>query len=97
MSSTLLDQLLESLIHAIRPAIIAAVRDAMSEFVAAPIEKPPEEDLLTISEATALLKCSKASIYNWVRSGKIRSWKIGNRAYYKKADLMKSLRERKFK
>ena len=68
----------------------------MAEFINRIPEKPPEDDLITIAEATAMFKCSKATIYNWQKAGMIRSWKIGNRTFYKKADLRKSLKERKF-
>ena len=35
------------------------------------------DELLTIEEAAARLKCSKPAVYNWVRTGKLKALKAG--------------------
>jgi predicted site-specific integrase-resolvase len=51
---------------------------------------------MTLSETMAFFHCSKATLYNWRKSGKIKSFKIGGKLYYKKETLLKNLKERKF-
>jgi len=49
------------------------------------------EELLTRSEACSLLKINMTTLWNWSRKGKIVSYGIGNRVYYKKSELLESL------
>lgn len=53
------------------------------------IEKPDE--LLTRTEACTLLKINMTTLWNWSKKGRIISYGIGNRVYYKRAELMDSL------
>ena len=64
-----------------------------------------KSDLLTIDEAAAYLRTPKATLYGWVRTGKLASYKLGTHLLFKQSDLdafMESRRrpamgERKFK
>ncbi|MEO6175638.1 MAG: helix-turn-helix domain-containing protein [Flavobacterium circumlabens] len=49
------------------------------------------DELLTRSEACSLLKINMTTLWNWSKKGKIISYGIGNRVYYKRAELMESL------
>ena len=54
-------------------------------------EKNDNDYLLTRDEACKLLKISKTSLWKWSKNGRIKSYGIGNRVYYKKEELIKSL------
>jgi hypothetical protein len=49
------------------------------------------DELLTRAEACLLLKISLTSLWNWTKKGKIIAYGIGNRVFYKRAELMESL------
>jgi hypothetical protein len=92
----LFNEFLTLLGQKLRPAILEAIKEGMLLHKANEADKPPEEGLLTVSEAMAFFRCAKATIYNYQKKGIIKSYRIGSRVYYKKIDLMKSLKERKF-
>lgn len=52
-------------------------------------ENPHE--LLTRAEACILLKINMTTLWNWSKKGRIKSYGIGNRVYYKRGELMESL------
>lgn len=49
------------------------------------------DELLTRTEACELLKINSSTLWHWTKKGKLTCLGIGNRRYYKKADLMNSL------
>lgn len=48
--------------------------------------KTPTE-YLTRNELAELLKCDLSTIHNWCKKGKLNPYGIGNRVYFKRADL----------
>lgn len=54
-----------------------------------PTDNPNE--LLTRAEACILLKINMTTLWNWSKKGRIISYGIGNRVYYKRGELMGSL------
>lgn len=36
------------------------------------------DELLTVQEAAARLKCSKNAVYGWIRAGKLKALKVGS-------------------
>lgn len=50
-----------------------------------------QEELLTVEETLAFLKCSKQALWNWRKNGILPSYRLGNRVYYKKSDIFKKL------
>jgi excisionase family DNA binding protein len=48
--------------------------------------KTPTE-YLTRNELAEMLKCDLSTIYNWCKKGKLKPYGIGNRVYFKRADL----------
>ena len=52
--------------------------------------KEPEE-LLTRSETSALLKINLTTLWNYTKQGKLISYGIGNRVYYKRHEVMQSI------
>lgn len=70
--------------------ITKVVKEQLQEFVKnVPIENPDE--LLTRGEACALLKINMTTLWNWSKKGRVISYGIGNRVYYKRGELMGSL------
>lgn len=70
--------------------ITRVVKEQLQEFVKnVPTENPDE--LLTRAEACALLKINMTTLWNWSKKGRVISYGIGNRVYYKRGELMGSL------
>ena len=42
---------------------------------------------LTRTEVADMLKCDLSTIHNWTKKGKLKSYGIGNRVYYKRAEV----------
>lgn len=55
------------------------------------IDNPDE--LLTRTETAEFLKISLESLWAWTKKGKLKSYGIGNRVYYKKSELLECLIE----
>ncbi|WP_047549052.1 helix-turn-helix domain-containing protein [Psychroserpens sp. Hel_I_66] len=53
--------------------------------------KKDEEELLTVEETIAFLKCSKQALWNWRKNGILPSYRLGNRVYYRKSDIFAKL------
>jgi hypothetical protein len=66
------------------------VKDAIAENREEHEEKK-SEILLTRAEACEFLKIDSSTLWHWTKKGKIDCYGIGNRKYYKKEDLLKSL------
>ncbi|MEP0418077.1 MAG: helix-turn-helix domain-containing protein [Cyclobacteriaceae bacterium] len=57
------------------------------------VKKEEKDKLLTIEEVANLLSCSKASVHNYKRDGRLEGFvKVGNRTYIKESDCMVCLR-----
>nr|WP_315232371.1 helix-turn-helix domain-containing protein [uncultured Flavobacterium sp.] len=67
------------------------------ELIEITIEKlntPAKNDSVTLlsrKEACELLKINFTSLWKHTKSGKLKSYGIGNRVYYKKEEIMKSI------
>ncbi len=51
--------------------------------------KPSE--YLTRTELAEMLKCDLSTIHNWTKKGKLTAYGLGNRVYYKRAEVEDSL------
>lgn len=51
-------------------------------------------ELYTIEELTELLQVTQRTIYNWIKSGKLKAFKIGRGWRVKREDLDAFLNER---
>jgi len=49
------------------------------------------ETLLTREETCRLLKIDSTTLWYWTRDGKLKSYGIGSRRYYKKNEVLESL------
>jgi len=55
------------------------------------VKEKKEEELLTRDEASNLLKINLSTLWRWTKDGKLSAYGIGNRVFYKKDELLKSL------
>lgn len=68
------------------------VRKFISHVKAAPRDEHLESiELLTRLETAKLLKVNISTIHNWTRNKKLIAYGIGNRVYYKRDEVLKSL------
>ena len=49
------------------------------------------DELLTRSETCKFLQIDSSTLWHWTKKGKVIAYGIGNRRYYKKSELLKSL------
>jgi predicted oxidoreductase len=49
------------------------------------------DELLTREQAIEFLKIDSSTLWHWTNKGKVKAYGIGNRRYYKKAELLESL------
>ncbi len=73
--------------------IAERLKTDLQEVLSAVNKKPVnnEDDFLTRKETAAFFKASLVSIHQWVNDGLIKPYKVGNRTYFKKAELIKVL------
>jgi Helix-turn-helix domain len=83
------------LLHCITPEelrqiIKEVIKEELLE-VRKQLEENDSEGLLSRKETCEFLKISLTTHWHWTNKGKIDSYGIGNRVYYKKVDLLNSL------
>lgn len=49
------------------------------------------DELLTREEACKFLQIDSSTLWHWTNKGKVTAYGIGNRRYYKKAELLECL------
>jgi excisionase family DNA binding protein len=87
-NSVLIEKITEA--HLIK--VINMVIQTQFEELKKDIQKVRDQDeLLTRDEAAKLLKINISTLYNWTRKGKIPSYGIGYRVYYKRSEILNSL------
>lgn len=86
-TSTLLENITpEELVNLINEG----VKQQLKEFKASLADNDPDE-LLTRTEACALLKINSSTLWHWTNKGKVTCHGIANRRYYKKSELLACL------
>ena len=73
---------LEQLVEAIKPLL-------QQPTIAEP---QPENELLTRDEVCRLLSFNKTTLHKHTRSGKLKSYGIGNRVLYKKCEVLAAVK-----
>ena len=74
-----------------RTHINQAVQDQFEELKQELHKVRDQEELLTRKEAANLLKIDSSTLWHWTKKGKLPSYGIGNRVYYKRSEIMESL------
>jgi hypothetical protein len=57
------------------------------------ISKNSKDVLLTREETCKFLKVDSSTLWSWTNKGKVKAYGIGSRRYYKKNELIESLKE----
>ncbi len=70
--------------------ISESVKSQIQELVNASTKEQPktENDLLSRKETATFFKVSLVSIHAWMKDGIIKPYKVGNRTYFKKSELL---------
>jgi hypothetical protein len=70
--------------------ISESVKTQIQELVNASKKEQPkdENDLLSRKETADFFKVSLVSIHAWMKDGIIKPYKVGNRTYFKKSELI---------
>lgn len=77
----------EELEHSIR----GIIREELAEFKNNLPELINEDDLLTRKEVAELLQIDLSTIHNWTKKGRLKSYGIGNRVYFRRKDIDEAL------
>lgn len=70
----------------LQTAIIDGVKTQLNELKKSFQPKEPTE-YLTRSEVAELLKIDLSTVHNWTRKGRLTSYGIGSRIYYKRKEV----------
>jgi excisionase family DNA binding protein len=73
---------LESRIRSIIKSEVQKLNNAQSN--------PPDE-LMSIEEVQTFLHVSKVTIHKWKKRGRIKSYRIGRKIYFKKNEILNSM------
>lgn len=83
-------QLIQLTPQELQNAIIEGINQKFEELKTSFQPKEPTE-LLTRAETSALLKVNLTTLWNWTKQGKLKSYGISNRVYYKRQEVMQSI------
>jgi hypothetical protein len=72
--------------------IIKGVKSQLEDFKKEFSSQNANEDLLTRKEACEFLKIDSSTLWAWTNKGKVFSYGIANRRYYKRSELLESLK-----
>lgn len=87
MKNSILVQLSpEELTELIKESLKSQIEDIKSEL----FQNDPDE-LLTREEACKYFQIDSSTLWKWTKKGKVVAYGIGNRRYYKRAELLESL------
>lgn len=78
----------------------ALIKDSIFEALEKqPISSLPQQsdsdELLRLNQVAELLQVSKVTIHNWKRTGKLPFHRISNKIFFKKSEVISSLKESK--
>lgn len=65
--------------------------DKLEKTIETLISNQNDEELLTRTETAKILKVELTTLWSWTKKGKLTAYGIGNRVYYKRGEIMKSL------
>lgn len=73
-----------------------AVQEGIDQFKSNPlneINQKPDDEYIIIDEVCKILKISKPSVFNYRKRGIITFYRIGRRVFYKKSEILSSLKK----
>ena len=77
-------------VHQLKEIIISTLKDQLND-VFKSLKREQDETLLTREETYRLLKIDSTTLWYWTRDGKLKSYAIGSKRYYKKSEVLESL------
>lgn len=77
-----------------KSVITDTLQEAVSKALAKlPISRPPEaEELIKIGEVAKMLGVTTVTIHDWKKKGKLPFYRIANKIYFKKNEVIETLR-----
>lgn len=79
------EKLAQVIKEGLKPEILELIREQSET-------QKDENEFLTRKETSAFLRVSNVTLHDWVKKGIINPYKMGNRTYFCRAELIKSLR-----
>ena len=76
----------EALVELIKQGVKSQLEDFKNNF-----NTHDPDELLTRERTCELLQIDSSTLWHWTNKGKVKAYGIGNRRYYKKAELIESL------
>lgn len=73
---------IEQLAEALRPMLLVGTQEQIQ----------PQNPLLTRDEVCELLSFNKTSLWKHTKSGRLKSYGIGNRVYYKRDEVLEAVK-----
>lgn len=80
-----LEELTEKIAEKLLPKLTSYIENSKAE----------EESFLTRKETAEYLKVSLTTLWNWSKSGKLKSYGLGSRVYYKQTEIDEKLERNK--
>ncbi|NRB60309.1 MAG: helix-turn-helix domain-containing protein [Winogradskyella sp.] len=72
--------------------ISESIKRAFSNFKLKTSTALTEDEILTREETSKFLKIDLSTLYHWTNKGKVKAYAVGSRRYYKKSELLESLK-----
>ena len=77
--------------EAFAEAAIPKFRQVVKEEIQASKLEDLKEKIVDTDEVMEMFHCSRGTVYNWEREGKIKSYLLGGRRLFKYSELLESL------
>lgn len=81
----------EKLLESIAEIINQKIEESLSNFQKQENESSDQFGFLTRKETAEMLQVSYNTIHDWVRMGILKQYKIGNRTFFKREEIIESL------
>jgi len=69
-----------------------SIKSQLEDFKKDLLKQEANDELLTRKETYEFLKIDSSTLWAWTKTGKVLSYGIANRRYYKRSELIKSLK-----
>ena len=69
-------------------------RESLEDFRKELLLKERGDEILTRQQACEFLQIEQTTLYHWTKAGKVICYGIGNRRYYKRSELVASLKRK---
>ena len=75
----------------LKDLIKESVKSQLNDF-AKELQVHNPDELLTRDQTCEFLQINSSTLYHWTNKGKVTAYGIGNRRYFKKAELLENLK-----